>query len=88
MEHELLNAGLSKNVNSVIIGYLTEPPILPFLLELCDMTRDIQQFSNIDWYYSKYFHYFYENNKRDKVSRVVKIRRKGNYWFLRYYDHN
>jgi hypothetical protein len=46
---------LNKNTIGVIIGYLTDPPVLPYLKELIDKTRDIYKDFEVCVYYSDYY---------------------------------
>ncbi len=50
---ELLLTRLNKNVSGIIIRYLTDPPELPFLMELKNKTSWIKQDS--DWCYTNYY---------------------------------
>jgi hypothetical protein len=36
------NSGLNRNVSTLVVEYLTDPPILPFLKELCKTTFSIE----------------------------------------------
>ncbi len=55
MEEKLLylTTNLSKNTIGIIIGYLTDPPVLPYLVELQNRTSWI--YNNSDWFYDNYY---------------------------------
>ncbi len=43
---------LNRNVSSLVIAYITDPPFLPFLKELRGDTRDIENSLNRFWFYN------------------------------------
>ncbi len=74
---------LSKNTTSIIIGYLTDPPALPFITELLLKTDDLNYILNHYYYYQNKFIRFGVN--MDKTNRRSCIRQfKDEYgWRMR-----
>ncbi len=63
---ELLSSHyLSKNITSIIIDYLTDPPVLPYLEELQYRTRCVCK--DPDWYYNNY-----SVNNRNRGKHIMK----------------
>jgi uncharacterized protein YneR len=44
--------GLVRNTIGVVIAYLTDPPILPYIDELEEKTEHIREITHDYWYYS------------------------------------
>ncbi len=72
------NSTHNKNVSSIIIGYLTDPPKLPFINEL---HRATQSMLNDDLFWN-YAHYFVDKSDSTKNYGKQKIyRNKHNSWY-------
>ncbi len=69
----LLDTNLNKNVKNIIIDYLTDPPVLPFIGELIYNTAsifdDVQRF----WFYTNSYTWQYDNNRSIVISNPYKI---------------
>ncbi len=78
----VFETGLNKNTTSIIIGYLTDPPPLPYLQELVRRTWIILDDLNVCIYYSNhYFHRIY----RSKISEHCRLFRTSNKrWIIVY----
>ncbi len=49
----LVDLGLFRSVSKIMIDYLTDPPVLPYLVELDKITRNIR--NDEDWCYDNYY---------------------------------
>ncbi len=72
---------LSKNTSGIIIGYLTDPPPLPFVEELTFKTAYIKRYTDTQWYYDRYY--------RDQVylnfsNKIIKIYRNLEEWCMKW----
>ncbi len=45
------NSTLNRNVSTLVVEYLTDPPPLPFLAELIDIMNDICWYTTFNLYY-------------------------------------
>ncbi len=84
IETLLKNTNLSKNTTSIIIGYLTDPPRLPYLHQLIYTTRNIR--SDVDTFYSYENYYFDLLNKRRHDDITGKIYKKDYGWCVSNWD--
>ncbi len=49
------NSTNNKNVSTLIVEYLTDPPVLPFLDELNKNTKVVKFYTTLCWFYSLYY---------------------------------
>ncbi len=75
----------NKNVSSIIIEYLTDPPPLPFIDELYKQTSDIFVDTVEFWFTNTRFSYINNINNRSYQSGSFKIGHMSKYynWYLR-----
>jgi hypothetical protein len=66
----LLSSMLSRNTTSIIIGYLTDLPHLPFIFQLQNKTLSIHEDTSQFWFYRTYF----TNSLEQNVDFISKIR--------------
>ncbi len=69
----------NKNVASIITGYLTEAPALPFIGELDRETRSIFAVINQYWFYENFF--VVQSNKR-RIGSVYGIHKNIIGWII------
>jgi hypothetical protein len=74
----LLTRFLSKNTAGIVIDYLTDPPPLPYLTQLKNMTLSIYQDTN--QYYSYQHHTIIICNNQKSIWESVIIYGKHNHW--------
>jgi hypothetical protein len=67
---ELLSTVLVKNTANVIVDYLTDPPVLPFIDELMDKTQNIEWRNDECMYYSTYYISTYGYGIRRAISKI------------------
>ncbi len=86
MDNEIIDTGLVKNIRGIIINYLTDPPILPYIDELRLKTELISR--DNDWCYVNYYIFKYRDHDPDYYSYTnrryfkSKIKKSNNHWYI------
>jgi hypothetical protein len=80
MDH-ILSSYLSKNTTGVIIGYLTDPPSLPYLKELLYRTSFTLNGTQGYIFYDNYWCGFMARSE-DRIYSKPKLRLKNNHWYI------
>jgi hypothetical protein len=69
---------LNKNTVGIVIGYLTDPPALPYLKELRRRTFGI--YNDKDWCYEKYYVNSITEDKQRIKAKIRFYNRRGDWY--------
>ncbi len=78
---EILNTLLNKNTSNIVIGYLIDPPVLPYLDEL--LTRTLRISEDPDWCYNRYFVSYADRYKHKGMAKIYFTNKHTEEWNVR-----